>query len=344
MSSIPRTMALGTAITLTIVAPPVCAATPAPAAPAKSQSDSANQMLTEQFGPFKLSFGQDSGSGGFGANLDGQGRKALESLGLGPETPGVKRAWFPSFSYLGYAATGSWGSTQGATNNASLSLKPGIDGAFAYGEFYDPFNDPSVAKPVTCAGNGCTDANGKRVPLATVPTFYFGAGASGDLELRYGTFKHNGSNVSARELLVGADLYAVALRRDWSFGFGRVLAAPRLAVSYYHPTTVAGTEDVALPTGVKADYIQSEFETVIGFGGSSTSTVKLDLKYDGSQPTTGVQKTWQNLWSAKLWIPGLKFNGVNPTLTYQSGKNGGFTYDRQVLLGVLVEFLDPGSK
>lgn len=306
-----------------------------------STSNTANQMLTEQFGPFKLSFGEDGSSGGFGANLDGEGRKDFHAIGSGPDVQDVQRTWFPAFGYFTYSATGSWGSAQTATNNASLSFKPGIDGAFAYGKFHDHFNDPGVTPPVTCT-DVCRDAKGNIVPPADTPTFYFGTGGSGDLEVRDGTFKQMGNNVSARELLIGAQLYGVALRRNWDFGFGRVLAAPRVSALYYHPITATGTQDVALPSGVKADYIQTEFHTVLGFGGSSTTSyVKLDLKYDGSEPTTGSTRTWQNLYTAKLWMPALKFNGVNPTITYQSGKNGGFSYDKQVLVGVLVEFLDP---
>jgi len=308
---------------------------------AAALADTGNQLLNEQFGPFKLSVGQDSSSGGFGANLDGEGRKAFAPLGLGPNSPDVTRAWFPSYPFLGYAATGTWGTAQGATNNASLSLKPGIDGAFAYGAFHDYFNDPAFVKPITCTDQ-CKDANGKIVPPALTPTFYFGAGASGDLELRYGTFKQNGNNVTARELLIGGQLYAVSLPRTRDFGILRILAPPRVTVGLYHPIAASGTQDVVtLPSEVKANYLQTSFETVIGFGGTSTSTVKLDLKYDGSQPTTGSPKTWQNLYTAKLWVPGLKFNGVNPTVTYQSGMKGGFTYDKQVLIGVLMEFLDP---
>lgn len=343
MISVGWKLTIRSALILAAVHLTAAMAAPAQKPTTSSQSEVANQMLTEQFGPFKLSFGQDSNTGGFGANLDGEGRKAFGAFGLGPEVQDVKRAWFPSFPYLGYAATGTWGSTQGATNNASLSLKPGIDGAFAYGEFHDTFDDPGVTKPVTCT-TVCKDATGKVVPPAIVPTFYFGVGASGDIEVRYGTFKQNGSNVSARELLVGAELYAAALPESRDFGIGRVLAQPRIDITYYHPTTATATQDVALPSGIKADYVQSEFETVIGFGGAHASAVKLDLKYDGSEPTTGARKSWQSLWTAKLWIPALKFNGVSPTITYQSGKSGGFTYDRQVLLGVLVEFLNPNGK
>lgn len=310
--------------------------------PSSAVAAAANQLLTEQFGPFKFSVGQDSNAGGIGANLDGEGVKNWHDLGFGTTVQDVERLWFPSFASLGYAATGNWGSAQAATNNASLSLKPGIDGALAFGTFHDNFDNPNVIPPVNCA-SVCTDTTGKVVPPDSVPKFYLGAGAAGDLELRYGTFKQNGSTVAARELLVGAQIYTSVLQHNWDFGVVRVLAAPRINGTYYHAITATGTRDIAVPSGVKIDYIQTELETVIGFGSSAASAVKLDLKYDGSKPTTGDIRVWENLWTVKVWIPSLQFNGINPTVTYQTGKNGGFTYDKQVLIGVLMEFLDPAK-
>jgi hypothetical protein len=304
---------------------------------ATTSAADANQFLTEQFGPFKLSIGQDS-AGGLGANLDGKGRTAFGHIDTGNEPEGGQaRNWFWYFPNLTYAATGTWGTAQSATNNASLSLKPGADGLLAYGLFDDP--SLRATPPISCDSNGhCTDGQGNPLPLATYPKPYLGVGAAGDAELRYGTIKQGGTNVYSKQLMVGGDIYVV-LPQHWNLGYARDLASPRLSATYYHPANTTATSNIALPAGVKANYLQTEFQTIVGFG--ADNQVKLDVKYDGSKPTAGGSGPWQNLWTVKVWIPALKFNGVNPSITYQSGANGGFTYDRQVLLGVLVEFLKP---
>jgi hypothetical protein len=298
-----------------------------------SPSAAANQVLSEQWGPFTFSVGQDT-AGGVGANLDGQGRTTFGTGDRGTEPEGGSpRFWFYDFPNLAYAATGTWGTAQ-TTNNASLSLKPGVDSLLEYGVFQD--SHPVL--PVTCSDKGvCLDANGNPVPLATYPKPYLGTGLSGDAEIRYGMSKKSGTTTNVREFLVGGEAYLV-LPSKWDLGAVRELASPRFSATYYHPSNVTSANDIALPSGVKANYLQTEFHTVLGLG--PKSQVKLDVKYDGSKPTTG-GGGWQNLWTVKAWTPALKFGGVNPSITYQSGANGGFSYDRQVILGVLVEFLDP---
>jgi hypothetical protein len=307
----------------------------------KAASD--NQTLTEQFGPFTFSAGQSS-NGGLAANLDGQGRKSWQTLGSkGHEQEDITKNWLYAFSYLGYAVNGTWGTAQDAANNASVSLKPGVDGMASYGSFHDP--SKTAPKPFNCdfaKPVPCLDANGKLIPAATYPNAYLGFGTYGDAELRYGSVNQNGKRVNVREFMVGGGVY-FALPHRWDTGFVRSLASPRLSATYYHPTNTTDSSNIPLPDGVKANYLQSELRTVLGFGTSGNNYVKLDVKYDGSKANTGTERRWQSLWTAKLWVPKLSFNGVNPSITYQSGANGGFTYDRQVLLGVLVEFLDPKS-
>lgn len=303
-----------------------------------------NQLLKEQFGPFTFSAGQSS-SGGLSASLDGEGRKAWQTLGSnGHEPEDVTKNWLYAFSYLGYAVSGTWGTAQDAANNGSISLKPGVDSIASYGSFHDP--SKSAAQPTNCDFTKrpvqCLDANGKSIPPATYPNAYLGVGTYADAELKYGSIGQNGKQVNVRKFMIGGGIY-VAMPQHWDTGFIRDLASPRLSATFYHPTNTTDSTDIPLPDGVKANYLQTELRTVWGFGASGHNYVKLDVKYDGSKAYTGTDRSWQNLWTVKLWAPSLSFNGINPAVTYQSGASGGFTYDRQVLIGVLVEFLNPKS-
>jgi hypothetical protein len=313
--------------------------------PKPGTEQDSNQLLQEQFGPFKLSVGEND-AGGIGANLNGSGRwdfgrkyNGLEKEDT-PNKPWIY--WFPS---LVYSATGTWSSKADSTNNASLSVRPGIDWVFNYGRFHDySFDTDTYKQPIVPTPDGThrQDATGKIIPPIEYPDPKLGFGFAGDAELRYGNAKQGSSMAAVREFLVGGTLYAVALTpRPGSEGFFQVIASPHLSLGYYHPSSPTSTNDIPLPDTVKANYIQSSVETVLGFGAGRNPKVELDVKYDGSKPTSGMDRAWQNLWTVKVWIPGLKFNNVSPSVTYQSGANGGFSYDRQVLIGVLVEFLDP---
>ena len=183
-----------------------------------------------------------------------------------------------------------------------------------------------------------------------LPSYWGAGGVSGDLKARYGTFKNNSALQKANQVLVGGSLYLV-LSKDWSLG--NVVADeiwPRLTETYYHPIENHGTAGLDLPQGIKANYLQTEFSTGLGLGPQNNAAgaapaypVSFDITYDGSQPTSGNDRAWQSLWKLQLSTTLLKkwAGNVQPTVTYTTGKNGGFDYDKQVLIGILVKLFDP---
>jgi hypothetical protein len=112
-----------------------------------------------------------------------------------------------------------------------------------------------------------------------------------------------------------------------------------VTLTYYTPvSTDTPVPKVALPDGVKADFLQAEFKTGFAFPVAGRR-FRLSFTYDASLPTTGPDNRWQNLFDAQLSADlfGSKFE---PALTFQSGKNGGLTYDKRLLIGVITHLTE----
>jgi len=300
--------------------------------------------LTKAFGPFKFTAGPTD-NGSFGATLDGEGRKtvcsACFSSASSPPPENVNRFWYPAFWYLGYATTGTWSNDSNSPNNASISLKPGVDGALFHGIFSAV--DPNAPAP-KCDQNGHCDQ-----PLAKLPALLVGMGAYADVEYRVGTFPSGSTTARVRQSLGGGGVYfVIPPPSQW----GWVIVWPRISATYYAPfsTNQVGDESALLPPDVKLNYVQTEFHTTLGLGPKGWKTqdaemfpFKLDVMYSGSKATSGSTTAWQNLWKIQLSTGLIGSKRVTPVLSYQSGIDRGFTYDRQWLLGALVEFFDPAS-
>jgi hypothetical protein len=144
-------------------------------------------------------------------------------------------------------------------------------------------------------------------------------------------------------VLFGASAYAspVFLRRKkW------LVIVPLLTLSYYKPVTTS-TSLITLPSNIKPDYLQTEIHTELGwdfFG--KLANVKnqypllLDIKYDGSKPLSGTDRGWQSLWRVQLAFS-VSGSSVKPAITYQNGSQGGFKFDKEVIVGFVAQLLNP---
>jgi hypothetical protein len=308
----------------------------AKATDATTLQNNASNLITKQFGPFKFTAGPST-TGAFTANLDGKGEKdgALGSIDM---VENVDKLWFPASYNIGYAADGTWNSDPKTPNNGTLSLKPGLDTGLFHGIYRlgTPTKDCSLKSPQ------CGTVN------SIFPAYWFGFGGYMDLQYRYGTIQQNASLMKANQSDAGAGMFAVfPIITD-----GRFLSidsAPRVSATYYHPVTTTGGM-LALPTGITANYLQTEFHIELGVlpkgafhVGDEEYSFKLDVLYDGSKPMTGANQQWKSLWKLQLYTALVKSGNTSAAITYQSGKQAGFTYDHQVILGILVHFLDPGA-
>ena len=306
-------------------------ATSATNAGSASSSTLDTEFFTKKIGPFSISAGLANG-GGAGISLTDDQAKPLTSLHSNlPISENTNDDWYEAYmGSLGYKIDGFTTSKTSASNNASISIDPGVDLGFYRGAFILP--------PPDCKA---TVTNGIASFCPTVvPKSQFGIGFSGDLQYRYGTFTQGSTLVTANQALAGGSAYivpSVFRSQRW------LLVVPQITVSYFHPLSTS-TSDLSVPSNIKENYIQTEFHTEFGwnlFGAlryvNDQYPIALDVKYDGSRPVTGTDRPWQSSWKLQLSvaIPG---SSLKPAVTYQNGTQGGFQYDKQVLFGFAAQF------
>lgn len=317
----------------------------ATAAGTKTSSNSSSpSQFTKKFNVFTLSAGPAT-NGGFGAVLSGDDRKQwMQLLGKGAAQDTTNGVKLPAIPYLGFSTNDTWNTRPGSLNQAMIELQPGLDGAIFYGKWS---KQPLPKGPISCKTEHgvqiCRDRNGKLIAPLSAPKPVLGYGLYGDLKYRYGTFKENGSPAHVNQLLGGAGLYLVLQRgldQPWLYIW------PRLSLTYYSAITTSSPVTAAdLPAGIKANYLQLTFRSGASFGPrgkwgapAGRRPFRLAITYAGSEPTSGASKAWENLWTIQLSTDAFSTN-FKPGITFQSGKNGGLTYNKQVLIGFVYNLL-----
>lgn len=284
-------------------------------------SGNSQSLIKKQFGPFKISAGPDT-TGAFAVNLDGT-QEIDHHISHIVLRSGQRNPFFDTFASLGYSAKGTWNTDPSKASNGTLSLKPGLTSVLYVGPYI--------------AG----------IP-STWPQPKVGLSGFTDVKYRYGTVLQGTTLKKVNQLDVGAGGY-IALPVSVRNGDVSILASPRLSFTYYHPAKTTGGV-LSLPTGITANYVQMEFHTTLGLFrkgewgvGYENYPFTLDVTYDGSRPISGKDRTYQNLVRVQLSTTLIGADNVYPSITYQSGKEGGFRYDKEVILGALIKFLAKGS-
>jgi hypothetical protein len=304
--------------------PAVAAATAGETADASSALD--QDWFKKSMGPFTFAAGPAT-SGGFGITLDGNQSKALPLYwsNMPGHAPAESGWYYFAHPSVTYSADGILVSKKDSPSNISLDLDPGID----LGVYTGPLHWAS--SPVT------TTQDGTIVGFRDVlPESRMGFGVRGDLRYRYGTFKEDNALQDANQAIAGGSLYWV----PWVIRRTPFLVDPQITASYYKPFSTHSST-VSVPSDIKANYFQGEFHTQVGTAVLGP-LIALDIKYDASKPTTGTSLEWQNLWQLQLSMA-IGTSSIKPAVTYKSGAQGGFQYDKQVLIGFLTEFLKPST-
>ena len=289
--------------------------------------------FTKKMGPLTVSAGPAT-AGGFGVSLTGDQAKPITSLhSTLPTTDQANSAWYYSYqTSLGYSVDGLITTKTNAPNNASISFSPGID----FGGYHGivKFSTDSTVS---------TSPSGDIYHPSTLPQSEFGFGIKGDLRYRYGTFNQGTTLVNANQAIIGGSLYVVpSIFRNQSW----LTVVPQITASFYKPVSTSDSS-INGPADIKANYLQTEFHSELGtdlFGKlnkvKDMYPISLDVKYDGSKPLTGSDRAWQSSWKLQLSIA-LSGTSLKPAVTYQTGTQGGFQYNKQVLFGFVAEILSP---
>ncbi|WP_420130287.1 hypothetical protein [Longimicrobium sp.] len=293
---------------------------PAPTAPAAQEEE-------ENDSPFDFSFGpQEDGS--VGAVLKGSEFYPLGGriVNIGLISP-----------FVGLEVDAGWNNDPDALGNASFSLKP----AFTL--------------------SSLTQHNG--APNTTGPWLYVFA----DGRARFGRFKEEGEEEpgEVNQMMLGGGAQFRWTTADGIYAWlpkkrrpTQLLEPPSLTFTYYTVQSTKADNDAILPDGVTADVVQATLRSELiipllgcttrnvpppkdagpfpGGGWTTTCPFTLDARLTATQPTTG---DGEAEFLADVGIVFESGGKLKPVVRYRSGAEHGLEYDRQLLLGVLWEFV-----
>jgi hypothetical protein len=292
-------------------------------------------------GPLHFSFGAEE-SGSFGVNLKGGGRNKIEALSspLDGEVPyGLSTVWTAS---LGYDVDAGWSGEPDSLNNASLSLKPGMSAVL--------IQTPQPKKPYAERMRELIEDNseeGRRVralcvddvyacPIVPVPYPVVSMSFYPDLRYRYGSFKDEAGAISTiNQALLGG---GVEFYAPIASHYALVREMPRLSVAYY--TVLDSASSAAeIPEELKVDHVICEVRLNLNVPWKRESDSDYPLRVlvngSGSLPTSGADRGWEYMGQVQLIY---EVDGqFKPAFIYREGTEQGLKYDRQLLLGLVME-------
>lgn len=279
------------------------------AASAIAEEPSANeQAKSSGSNPFKFTFGLQE-KGGVGASLKGQDVRLLGG--------GASHATF-----VISAVDAHWDSKADSPDQAMVSLKPGM------------------------------------VLFRPKAGLFYDLAATLDVSQRFGQFKTTDDKTgNVSQTLAGVNVIWIPrifhrlvepeeidededIADCWfeEKGCPKVKAIPldmppTVTFTYYRAFNES-TDVAALPKGIESDKIIGRFSGDLPIVRGSRVRVIFDLS--ATKPTSGVDRDLQKKAELALGVRMAKFT---PIIKYVTGEEGGFKYDRQVLLGLLWRFV-----
>jgi hypothetical protein len=232
-----------------------------------------------------------------------------------------------------------WSSSQDATNNASVSAKPGIA--------FSRVSQCSVVLP---------DGSTSNAPCTLGPWLH----AFGDLRARFGEFADDSAGVEhINQAILGAGVqfrmtsfpgFYRSVLRDLGAETGREDEVPSLTLTYYHVVDNATTA-AAIPEDVTADVLQAVARADLTLplfcttrevpagrvepaGREYSCPLGIQTKITGTLPTS------RGLGSELFYDFGLYLNSdgkIKPVVRLRSGEEHGLEYDQQLIIGLLWE-------
>ena len=322
---------------------------------AQEQAD-ATKAKAYDLGPFTFTAGPTD-NGYFGASLKGEGRQVIAGLSQEGSAALYSKPGnaFNYSTYIGYSADAGWIGSSDAANNASFSIRPGIDFMWLRvpADMIDLTDPAQVAKAKKAIeesdawGKCQDDFVNKRIPIdlkkcavMALPRPIMTFGAFGDVRYRYGTFNEANSPQHANQAILGGGLSAIVVTpASWAW----VRQWPRFSAGYY-TVKQTHTSIVSIPSDITADYLQASAATQLNLGAlvrmddkRNDYRFRIDMSAKESKPTSGSDQSWNGLYSIALLAN--VGSSWKPAISFQTGREGGLKYDRQLILGVAYDFL-----
>lgn len=332
-------------------------------------------------GPFTVTMGPQE-NGGVGAILSGSGSTDIPWLNSATPSAGKFASgdsMLLRYGTLEFAADANWSSKQGALNQTSISLKPSVSFAFfggarwseGFGKVVENEKCELIAAQFEHKTTGAALASGQAERIAALgldkldeaallgqfvsldqgkcqtlkgarpPRQHLVFGLYPDVRYRVGRFEQDDTVYDANQLIYGGGA-RLFFPSATTLPFFR--EAPRISAGYY-TVHEAGDSDIPLPEDIKQDFLQLDARLLLRvpfFGYSvGTSPIHLDVSSSATKATRG-GGDWKMLWKGQLsFDSGGQFS---PAITYQSGKEQGLEYDKQLILGFMWNLVNPAAQ
>lgn len=276
--------------------------------------------------PLSISFGPQEG-GGFG--LVAKGSSYYEMTPRSWNKP-REHLSLSLFTYL--APDVNFTSLVDKKNQASVSFRPTIqfgwmESVGGINQFPDPKLWPAGA------------------PFATLYS---------DVRKQYGQFKNAKTNATedVNNLLVGiggtiaVPYFSRWMERqmDWKAKDFNPFALPMIQITYYKQVDHSESPQ-PLPKGITADQVSAALKTAVPLRvftvGTRNVAPRFDFSGDLSRATTGDDRKWESRLDVALSAK-VGDSAFKPVISYTSGEKLGFKYDKQILLGLAMEWLEGG--
>lgn len=270
--------------------------------------------------PFKFAFGFKE-KGGFGASLKGDENHLF---GGGPRHA----------RFFVTTVDAHWDSAKSSPDQAVISVKPGI-------VFWGPnatfFYDVALTLDAAQRAGQFKTTSGEienvnqtlgGVTVIWIPRF-FAKLVEKDLPVIPKDAPvhecHFVGNCTPEQLKQEAEML-----KEFQANKQRTVESPANVTLTYYKAVNESSAVAVLPEGIEADKIILRSSGDLGFGTGN----KWRFLFDASltKPTSGDDRDVQDKIDLAI---GVRMNKFTPVLRYVNGKEGGFKYDRQVLLGLL---------
>lgn len=276
--------------------------------------------------PISVAFGPQK-DGGYGVTVKGSTYPDLPFLTQGRGKIELRPGFVTPSAFLYLSPEANWSTKTDAKNQLSISARPTLQFGYQKRQPRDGnFNDIVLSRVLP-----------NQAPFFTL--YADGRRQSGDVASSSGTV----SRVNATFIGFGAGLavpflapYVEKLPGSAPGDF------PMLRYARYK-SRGENTTDATIASGIKPNHDDISLAFAVPVVTSGKLTARLDFDGDRSRATSGDDRAWKDLIKAAL---SLKFgkSEFKPVISYTSGTKLGFKFDRQVLVGIVVDALGLSRK
>lgn len=312
--------------------------------PKLQQEGVTGEGYSRTLGPFVFAVGPTA-DGALGASLKGGDALEFELLNKCSPSPTDGGFFVKPVGRVTYDLDSNISSKESALNASSLTVRPTL----ALNFLFSPSGNSGPVKFLPVPSGNDEIPTGAQI-LNTPTPFLFSrpvAAASlfGELRQRFGEIDAGDAGiVRANQFIYGGGAefawtgaYRLGSGEQPSQIYGFFRDPPRFRLGYYSATNV-NNNTAPIPEEINANYLTVGMDVHVAlpwfYKSLHNSPLLLNYEYKGSKATTGTSgySSYHN-----IQIAFILDGDIKPVLTYKTGKEQGLEYDKQVILGILIE-------